>query len=130
MYVCCVLYVPLFHMLFDQQVVVSCPNLVGAITKVGAHMNPVLVLVVMDTTTQVHFHYVCLFTDVNLHTQTHTQNTKMYKLMYHNKLKDIVNYYEQYSCILQATVIIFLHCVGFQRPLVVKLHPYLVNQQC
>ena len=42
---------PLFHVLFDQQVVVSCSCLVSAIAKIGTHMNSVLVLVVMDTTT-------------------------------------------------------------------------------
>ena len=42
---------PLFHVLFDQQVVVSCSCLVSAIAKIGAHINSVLVLVVMDTTT-------------------------------------------------------------------------------
>ena len=68
MCVCVCVCVPLFHMLFDQKVVVSRPGLVGSIAKVGAHMNPVPVLVVMDTTTQVHFHNVCLFTDLNLHT--------------------------------------------------------------
>ena len=42
---------PLFHMLFDQQMVVSCSGFISTIAEVGAHMNPVSVLVVMDTTT-------------------------------------------------------------------------------
>lgn len=43
-------------MLIDQCAVVSASGLVGAIAKVGGYMDPVLVVVVLDTTTQVHFH--------------------------------------------------------------------------
>ena len=42
---------PFFHVLTNQEVVVPPPCLVGAITKVGSHMDPVPVVVVMDTTT-------------------------------------------------------------------------------
>ena len=58
--------VPFFHMPLNDEVVVPSPCLIGAITQVGGHMDPVPVVVVMDTTAQVHFHHIGLVTDINL----------------------------------------------------------------
>ena len=59
-------------MLLDQCAVVTTSSLVSAVTKVGGDMNSMLVVFVMDTTTQVHFHYIGLVTDLSLQTKTHT----------------------------------------------------------
>ena len=66
---------PIFHVLLDQCAVVTTSSLIGPVTKVGRDMDSMLVVVVMDTTTQVHFHYIGLVTDISLQTKTHTHHT-------------------------------------------------------